>query len=383
MENSSMRKTSFIRLAVAATAVALLASTTLPAQAAVKPADKAVIGDDCTAASAAANKVAKGRGVEGSDLTCMVVQTGSYKGATKWWYKDVKPLTKLEWVAASGVGGGYGTTAIAFADAMKAEGLLSEYTVSYKSGGSGTVGLGYFQDQKSRSDVAFINGFAMVAGIASTKSALKLDSSVSVAGLMREWEAIVVPANSKYKNIQQLLDDLKANPKLPIAGGSKGTVDHVFMGLLVEKNGMKATDMNYIPYAGGGEVTTSVLGKQTVAGVSGTSEFAAYVKAGTLRVLALSSAKPLASIKGKTLTQQGIPFTFGNWRGMSASPSLTDAERLNWMKVVDATRAGSAWKSTLVAKDWQNLNLYGKDFVSFLADQKKDITATLVSLGLA
>jgi putative tricarboxylic transport membrane protein len=378
-----MRNTSLLRLAIGATAVALLAGTTVSAQAAVRPADKAVVGDDCTAAAAQSGKIAKGRGVEGSDLTCLVVTTGSYKGQTKWWYKDVKPLTKLEWVASSGVGGGYGTTAIAFADAMKAEGLLSDYTVSYKSGGSGTVGLGYFQDQKSRSDVAFINGFAMVAGIASTKSALKLESSASVAGLMREWEAIVVPANSKYRTIKQLLDDLKANPKLPIAGGAKGTVDHVFMGLLVEKNGIKATDMNYIPYSGGGEVITSVLSKQTIAGVSGTSEFAAQVKAGTLRVLALSSAKPLATMKGKTLTQQGIPFVFGNWRGVSASSSLTEAERLNWMKAVDATRAGEAWKKTLVAKDWQNLNLYGKEFVSFLADQKKDITATLVSLGLA
>ena len=378
-----MRKNSFIRFAIAATAVAVLVGTSLPANAAIKPADKAVVGDDCTAASAQTNKVAKGRGVEGSDLVCMVVTTGSYKGQTKWWYKDIKPLTKLEWVASSGVGGGYGTTAIAFADAMKAEGMLTDYTVSYKSGGSGTVGLGYFQDQKARNDVAFINGFAMVAGIASTKSALKLENSTSVAGLMREWEAIVVPTNSKYRTINQLLDDMKANPKLAIAGGSKGTVDHVFMGLLVEKNGMKATDMNYIPYAGGGEVTTSVLGKQTVAGVSGTSEFAAYVKAGSLRVLALSSAKPLASIKGKTLTQQGFPFVFGNWRGMSASSSLTDAERLNWLKVVDVTRAGTAWKTTLAAKDWQNLNLYGKDFVSFLAEQKKDITATLVTLGLA
>ena len=73
MENSSMRKNSFIRLAIAATAVVALVGTTLPAQAAVKPADKAIIGDDCTAASAKANKVAKGRGVDGSDLTCMVV----------------------------------------------------------------------------------------------------------------------------------------------------------------------------------------------------------------------------------------------------------------------------------------------------------------------
>ncbi len=378
-----MRKNSLLRLAISATAVAVLASTTVSAQAALKPVETATAGDDCTALAAKNSKVAKGRGVAGSDLTCMTVTTGSYKGMNKWWYKDVKPLTKLEWIAASGVGGGYGTTAIAFADAMKAEGMLTDYTVSYKSGGSGTVGLGYFQDQKARNDVALINGFAMVAGIASTKSALKLENSTSVAGLMREWEAIVVPASSKYRTINQLLADLKADPKLPIAGGSKGTVDHVFMGLLVEKGGMKATDMNYIPYSGGGEVITSVLSKQAIAGVSGTSEFTAQVKAGTLRVLALSSPKALPSIKGKTLTQQGIPFVFGNWRGMSASSSLTDAEKLNWMKAVDATRAGAAWKATLVAKDWQNLSLYGKDFVSFLADQKKDITSTLVSLGLA
>ena len=62
-----MRKTSFIRFAIAATAVAVLASTTLPANAAIKPADKATVGDDCTAAAAQTKKIAKGRGVDGTD----------------------------------------------------------------------------------------------------------------------------------------------------------------------------------------------------------------------------------------------------------------------------------------------------------------------------
>lgn len=364
---------------VASLALAMVAAVAPTANAAApKAANIAKAGDDCVKAG----RIAKGRGVEGSDLTCLVVSTGSLKGQLKWWYKEVTPLTKLEWVAASGVGGGYGTTAIAFADAMKAEGMLSDYTVVYKSGGSGTVGLGYFQDQKSK-DVAFITGFAMVAGVASTKSKLVLADSKAISGLMREYEAIVVPTSSKYKTINQLLDDIKANPKLPIAGGSKGTVDHVYMGLLLEKVGGKATEMNYVPYAGGGEVTTSVLSGQTVAGVSGTSEFASFVKAGKLRVLALSSPSRLKSIKGSTLISQGINFTFGNWRGVLAPATLTEAERVNWLKVVDVTRAGDAWKATLVAKDWQNQTDYGKDFEGYLASQKKDITATLVSLGLA
>ena len=170
---------------------------------------------------------------------------------------------------------------------------------------------------------------------------------------------------------------------MPIAGGSKGTVDHVFMGLLVEQVGVKATDMNYVPYAGGGEVTTSVLGKQTVAGVSGTSEFASYVKAGKLRVLAVSSPKALASIKGKTLIQQGIQMTFGNWRGFDAPSDMSAADRLNFIKVADVVRAGNAWKATLKAKDWTNLDERGTDFKSFIADQTVSITKLLVSLGLA
>jgi putative tricarboxylic transport membrane protein len=361
-------------------AAALVFSSTPAANAAWVPAAKAKVGDDCIRAGA----TAPGRGVDGTALTCTVVTTGTLKGLTKWWYPDVKPIKSLEWVASSGVGGGYGTTAIAFADAMKAEGMLGDYTVSYKSGGSGTVGLGYFQDQKSRSDVAFINGFAMVSGVAATKSKLKLADNTQVSGLMREWEAIVVPASSKYRTIQQLLDDIKANPKgTPIAGGSKATVDHVFMGLLVEKVGIEATAMNYVPYAGGGEVATSVLSKQTVAGVSGTSEFASYVKAGTLRVLALSSPKPLASIKGRTLVQQGINMTFGNWRGFDVSGSMSEADRLNFIKVADVVRAGAAWKATLKAKDWTNLDERGNDFKAFISDQTTVITKLLVSLGLA
>jgi putative tricarboxylic transport membrane protein len=91
----------------------------------------------------------------------------------------------------------------------------------------------------------------------------------------------------------------------------------------------------------------------------------------------------LKSIKGQTLIAQGINFSMGNWRGIMAPASLSEAERVNWLKVVDVTRAGDAWKATLVAKDWTNQTDSGKSWDAFLAAQKKDITATLVTLGLA
>ena len=158
MEISSMRKNSFIRFAVAATAVAVLAGTTLPANAAVKPANKATIGDDCTAAST--GKKAPGRGVDGSDLTCMAVTTGSFKGMNKWWYADVKPLKAIDWTIPANPGG-YSLTADAITNSLKAEGLLAATTSVYKPGAGGAVGLAAFQEIKGKPEAGMVTGIAM------------------------------------------------------------------------------------------------------------------------------------------------------------------------------------------------------------------------------
>jgi putative tricarboxylic transport membrane protein len=376
-----MRKASFIRLAVAATAVVVLAGTTLPAQAVIKPANKAVVGDDCTAASAKSNKVAKGRGINGSDLTCMIVTTGSFKDQAKWWYKDLKPFGSVEWVSSSGIGGGYGTTAIAIADAMKKEELLKDYTVTYKT--NAPLGLGYFYDQKNRKDLLLITGFAMPGGLATNGSKLSITSANPIAGVMREAEAFVVPTSSKYKTINDLLADIKANPKtVAIGGGNYGGVDHVTVATLAQTVGVKATDLNYIPYSGAGPLIPDVIGGRVAVGIAGTSEFASFVAAGKMRVLAVTSPKPLSVIKGKTLLQQGVDLTFGNWRGILAPADLTAAEYLNQVKVIDALHSTPSWKSTLVAKSWIDEYRAGDSFTKWLKVENQAILDVLTAFNL-
>ncbi|MDA2962327.1 MAG: hypothetical protein O3A27_01015 [Actinomycetota bacterium] len=72
---------SFARIGVGAAVAILLVSSAGMSQAAPKPAAKATVGDDCTQASI--GKTAAGRGVDKTDLTCLVVTTGSYKGQNK------------------------------------------------------------------------------------------------------------------------------------------------------------------------------------------------------------------------------------------------------------------------------------------------------------
>ena len=367
-----------VALVATAAVAALLVGTTGPAaNAALKPDYKAVVGDECLRVG----KKAAGRGVNGTDLTCTKVTTGSFAGSLRWWYPEVKPFGSVEWVSSSNIGGGYGTTAIAIGDAMKKEGLLKDYTVTYRS--NAPLGLGYFYDQKDRKDLLLITGFAMPGGLATNGSKLSITTAKAVASVMREAEAFVVPTSSKYKTINDLLADIKANPKsVAIGGGNYGGVDHVTVATLAATVGVKATDLNYIPYSGGGSLVPDVIGGRVAVGISGTSEFASYVAAGKMRALAITSPKPLKVIKGKTLVQQGVDLTFGNWRGILAPADLSDADLLNTQKIMDILHSSPSWKDTLVAKSWIDEFRVGTSFQSWIKKENADIISVLTDFKL-
>jgi putative tricarboxylic transport membrane protein len=368
------------RIGAALAVAALLASSAGVSQAAVKPAAKATIGDDCTAASV--GKTAAGRGVDGTDLTCLVVQTGSYKGTNKWWYKDVKALKNIDWTVPANPGG-YSLTSNAISDTLKAEGLLSEYTSTFKPGAGGSVGLGAFQEIKGKPEAALVVGIALTGGMYSNKSPLNLLSSTPIAKVLREYDAIVVPASSKYRTLNQLMDDLKAKPNsVAIAGGSKGGIDHQVIGLLAQKAGIDPTKLNYVVFSGGPEVITSVLSNSTQVGISGSSEFAAFVASGKLRVLGVSSAKSLTGFKGKTFVSQGYDLVYGNWRGIMAPADISAADRLNFIKVIDIMHISPSWKAQLVKNNWDNEFAAGSAFKAFLEKHIPEINAVMKGLGI-
>lgn len=378
LKGEFMLKKKVIAFGVLAIATSLMVAPSVQsAHAGAKPDFKANVGDECLRAG----KKAVGRGVNGTDLTCTKVATGSFAGTLRWWYPEIKPFGSVEFVSSSNIGGGYGTTAIAIGEAMKKEGLLTDYTVTYRS--NAPLGLGYFYDQKNRKDLLLITGFAMPGGLATNGSKLDITTASAVAGVMREAEAFVVPTSSKYRTINQLLADIKANPKgIAIGGGNYGGVDHVTVATLAATVGVKATDLNYIPYSGGGSLVPDVIGGRVAVGVSGTSEFSAFVEAGKMRVLAVTSPKPLKVIKGKTLVQQGINLTFGNWRGILAPADLTAAEYLNTVKVMDVLHSSPSWKTTLTEKSWIDEYRSGAAFTKWIKAENTAIINVLTDFKL-
>lgn len=266
---------------------------------------------------------------------------------------------------------------------MKAEGLLSNYTSTFKPGAGGAVGLGAFQEIKGKPEAALVTGIAMTGGLYSNKSTLNLLSSTPVAKVLREYNAIVVQANSKYRTLKQLMDDLVAKPNgVAIAGGSKGGIDHQVIGLLAQTVNVDPTKLNYVVFSGGPEVITSVLSGSTQVGISGSSEFKAFVDSGKLRVLGVSSAKSLAGFKGKTFKSQGYDLVYGNWRGIMAPADISKADYANFIKVIDIMHISPSWKEQLKKNNWDNEFAAGTAFKTFLEKHIPEINKVMKGLGI-
>jgi len=360
-----------------ATALSLVFAGTTPASAAKVPSTKAKAGAEC----ARAGLVAKGRGAEGTDLRCTRMTIGTSSGQLQWWYPDLKPLKNLDWVVPANPGG-YSQTSTAISESLKKEGLLSTYSSVFKPGAGGTVGLGFFQEIKAKPESVLITGLAMAGGIPSNKSPLKLEASTPIAKVMREYQALAVPATSKYRTLAQFLADWKANPKLAISGGSLGSTDHQFIGLLAKAAGIDPKAMNFVVHSGGPEVIASLLSGATIAGTSGSAEFQAQLAAGKMRVLAVSSAKRLPGYAARTLKEQGVDLVYGNWRGVMATADVSEADRLNMVKVFDAMRGTATWQGYLKQYNWDDEWLAGKAFGSFLSKELPLVAGVIKDLGL-
>ena len=193
-----------------------------------------------------------------------------------------------------------------------------------------------------------------------------------------------MPAASPFQTVADFVAALKADPaKVPVAGGSAGGTDHILFGLIAKTAGVPATSLSYVPFAGGGEALAALLGNQVAGGISGYGEFAEQVKAGTLRLLAISADKRLDGIDAPTLKEAGVDVELFNWRGVFAPPGVSDTDKAAMIDLVTKMANSASWQEELKNRNWTSILLTGDDFGKFVAEDTTRVEAILKDLGLA
>lgn len=287
-------------------------------------------------------------------------------------------------IAPAGPGGGWDQTARSLQTVLQDEKISDSVQVVNVPGAGGTIGLAQFASQNNGNPNALIiGGYVMVGAILTNQSPVTLKDVTPIARLTGEYEAIVVPASSPIKNMDDLVAALKADPgAVSWAGGSAGGVDHIAVGLIAKAAGVDPTKINYVAYSGGGEALAAILGNQVTAGISGYGEFEGQVKAGTLRLIAMSSAERIDGIDAPTIKEGGLDVVVENWRMVAAAPGLSDEQVSAINADIEKAATSDAWKNILKSKGWTDTYLAGD---AFKAQLDKDIASTegiLKDIGL-
>ena len=306
--------------------------------------------------------------------------------------------TPIEIMAPAAPGGGWDTTAREMQRVLQEEGIAPAVEVYNVEGAGGTVGIAQLvNDQAGNDHHLMMMGLVMIGAIAANASPVTLEQTTPISSLTAEFEVIVVPADSEYQTLDDLIAAFQADPaSISWGGGSAGGTDHILVGLIAQAAGVDYTQINYVPFSGGGEALAAILGGQVSAGVSGVGEWLDQIESGELRALAVSGtggaeaggATPVASAEGAsdaaiapTLQEQGIDVELANWRGVVAPPDISEEGRQCLVALVEQMVASEGWVQTREQYGWQDFAMSGDEFGAFLETERERVTGILTELG--
>ena len=189
-----------------------------------------------------------------------------------------------------------------------------------------------------------------------------------VAGIMSVANVMVVTPSVPAKTVPEFITYAKANPgKINMASSGNGSSAHVAGELFKMMTGV---DMVHVPYRGNAPALTDLLGGQVQVYFVTTPASIEYIKAGTLRPLAVTTATRLDALPDVPTVGEFVPgYEASAWYGVGA-PKNTPAEiidRLN--KEINAGLADPKMKVRLAELGGTVLPGSPADFGRLIAEE--------------
>jgi len=200
--------------------------------------------------------------------------------------------------------------------------------VDNRPGGSNIIGT--MEVARAAPD-GYTLGYGNIVSLAINRSLLAkvpydVDKDLTlISNCWRVSNVLVVNNDVPVKSVKELVDYAKKNPdKLAMASGGNGTTGHLSGELFKTMTGIS---MLHVPYRGGGQAVSDVIGGQAQVMFDNISLLAPYAKGGRVRALAVTSARRSPVFPDlPTIAEAGITgYETVSWGGIIGPAGLPKA----------------------------------------------------------
>lgn len=286
-------------------------------------------------------------------------------------------------------GGGFDLTCRLVTNSLQASKLLDKpMVVSFMPGGVGAVAYNHVIGQRANDPeqiVAVSTGSAL--NIAQGKFGNHDENAVRwLAGLGADYGAVIVKADAKWNSLNELIADLKANPKgfALGSGGSIGSQDWFKAALIAKAAGIDPKEMKYVAFEGGGEALTALLGNHIQIYPGDIAEFSGQFESGKYKVLAILSDERLpGKFKDlKTAKEQGFDVVWTIWRGFYLAPNVTEEQYNYWVEKLKALVKTPEFEKERELRGLFPFTKIGKEYDTFIKEEVQKFRVLAKEAGL-
>jgi tripartite-type tricarboxylate transporter receptor subunit TctC len=243
------------------------------------------------------------------------------------------------------------------------------FVVVNKSGGAGAEGFLYIKGKKADSHVIIITLSNLFTTPLATGAPFNWQDFTPLARLALDEFVLWVNAETSYMTPAAYLQASKENPgKFKMGGTGAAQEDQIITIQLEQATGAKFI---YVPFKGGGDVATNLVGKHVDSTVNNPNEAVGHWKAGRLRPLGLFDAERLNLPDWQdipTMKEQGYDIEYLMLRGIFGAPGISKEVQEWYVDLLKKVAATPEWQEFADKGGLKRAFLSGADLVKWLEE---------------